>query len=95
MEMNKDFPGHVYMETVEDGFLFLTSHYSGIDRVDDSDWYGEQRMFLDKTVTNMKFHLFKTPPEDMEEGVDQHWSNGGKYYVGSRKVCFIWLGFVP
>ena len=35
MEMNKDFPGHVYMDTVEDGFLFTTPDDDHID------WYGE------------------------------------------------------
>ena len=92
--MNKDFPGHVYMDTVEDGFLFLATHYSGINQDDDNDWYGEQRQFLDKSVTNMKFHLFKTSPGDLEDEGKHHWSSGGKYCVGSRKVCLVVLGFV-
>ena len=86
MELNKDFPGHVYIDTVEDAFLFLASHYSGINGEDESDWYGEQRKFLDDSVTEMKFHLFKVPVKDMEEGVAQYWSDGGKYSIESEKV---------
>ena len=71
-----------------DGFLFLTKHYSGLTSVDDNDWYGEQRKYLDKSVTNMKFHLVKVPPTQMEEGTAERWSEGGKYTVETEKVLF-------
>lgn len=86
MELNKDFPGHVYMDTVEDAFFFLAKHYSRIDSEGKTDWYGEQRKRLHESVSDIKFHLFKTPVEDMDEGVAQHWLDGGKYNVESKKV---------
>ena len=86
MELNTKFPGHVYMDTCEDGFLFLAKHYSGMNETDDSYWFGEQRKYLDKSVTDMKFHFFKVPPEEMEEGVNEHWGEGGKYSVASAQV---------
>ena len=86
MELNTKFPGHVYMVTCEDTFFFLTKHYSGLTEVNDNEWYGEQRKYLDKTVSDIKFALVRVPDEDMEEGVKELWNEGGKYDVTSVEV---------
>ena len=89
MEQNKKFPGHVYMETCEDGFFFLAQYYSGMTTIDDDidQWYGEQRMFLDKSVTEMSFAFVKVAPEEMEDGLAAKWEDGGKHSVAAAKVA--------
>lgn len=88
MEQNSKFPGHVYMDYTEDAFFFLAKHYLGMTTIDDgeSEWYGEQRKFLDKSVTRMSFTLLKVPAEEMEEGLAQHWTEEGKYSVAAEEV---------
>ena len=96
MELNTNFPGHVYIDTCEDAFFFLASHYSGTTEVDDdSDWYGEQRKYLDKSVNNMRFHFFKVSEEEMEEGVASHWESGGKYAVKAEEVSIVRVNDLP
>ena len=45
--------------------------------------------FLYKSVNEMKFHLFKVDPKEMDDGVQDRWEEGGKYFVESLKVTLL------
>lgn len=89
MELNTDFPGHVYCETCVDAFLFLADHYSDNtelhdDSGGDKEWYGERRKNLSKVVDNMTFHHIKSLPENKDPL--EKWGVGGKHSAGAARV---------